>query len=441
MMINQISPPGHMKGRSRSPVPIRTLAVLLAIGFSLILFSAVPASADGVPTVAITDYKVNPSVLMPGSFGTITITVKNTATSASVSQKSGQLTTGDYATVTTTDINVNIENIHLEGHGITVLTQDFNRVGELGPGQSIPITFSIETPDKSGLYYPEVWIDTSGGTSTKYPIPVNVNTAVGIQKQAVLILGSALTGSVNPGDDIPATLTLTNAGQILADDVTLKITNVSTDVAPRDTDTYQIGTLNAGEQKIVDIVLLSDKQANPGLIRVPVTINYTTIDGTPVTQATSIDLVLKGKAELGFVSVDTNPSRLVENTPYDLTIRIENTGTGDAKQVSAVVDLPVEGTRQASIGKIKPGNDAPAIFLLEGMKGGNYPYNLTISYTDDMGVHNLTRQMNLRVPPGDNSGNVILGLIILCVIGFLAYRYWYIPKVNGDGKFPWDKKS
>ncbi|HVN74140.1 MAG TPA: S-layer protein [Methanoregula sp.] len=430
-----------MKGHSGPAVPIRAFAVLLAIGFSLIIFSAVPASADGVPTVTITDYKVNPSVLMPGSFGTITITVKNTATSASVSQKSGQLTTGDYATVTTTDINVNIENVHLEGHGIKVLTQDFSRVGELGPGQSIPITFSIETPDQSGLYYPEVWIDTSGGTSTKYPIPVNVNTAVGIQKQAVLILGSTLTGSVNPGDDIPATLTLTNAGQILADDVTLKIANVSTDVAPKNTDTYQIGPLNAGEQKNVDIVLLSDKQANPGLIRIPVTINYTAIDGTPVTQATSIDLVLKGKAELGFVSVDTNPSRLVENTPYDLTIRIENTGTGDAKQVSAVVDLPVEGTRQAFIGKIKPGNDAPAIFLLEGMKGGNYPYNLTISYTDDMGVHNLTRQMNIRVPPGDTSGNVILGLIVLCVIGFLAYRYWYIPKVNGDGKFPWDKKN
>ena len=440
-MINQISPPRGMKGHSGPAVPIRAFAVLLAIGFSLIIFSAVPASADGVPTVTITDYKVNPSVLMPGSFGTITITVKNTATSASVSQKSGQLTTGDYATVTTTDINVNIENVHLEGHGIKVLTQDFSRVGELGPGQSIPITFSIETPDQSGLYYPEVWIDTSGGTSTKYPIPVNVNTAVGIQKQAVLILGSTLTGSVNPGDDIPATLTLTNAGQILADDVTLKIANVSTDVAPKNTDTYQIGPLNAGEQKNVDIVLLSDKQANPGLIRIPVTINYTAIDGTPVTQATSIDLVLKGKAELGFVSVDTNPSRLVENTPYDLTIRIENTGTGDAKQVSAVVDLPVEGTRQAFIGKIKPGNDAPAIFLLEGMKGGNYPYNLTISYTDDMGVHNLTRQMNIRVPPGDTSGNVILGLIVLCVIGFLAYRYWYIPKVNGDGKFPWDKKN
>ena len=117
-----------------------------------------------------------------------------------------------------------------------------------------------------------------------------------------------------------------------------------------------------------------------------------------------------------------------KNTPFDLTIRIENTGTGEAKQVSAKVDLPAEGTKEAFIGKIKPGNDAPAIFLLEGMKGGNYPYNLTITYTDDMGVHTLTRQMNLRVPPADNSGTIILGLIILGILGFLAYRYWYLPE-------------
>lgn len=78
-----------------------------------------------------------------------------------------------------------------------------------------------------------------------------------------------------------------------------------------------------------------------------------------------------GKSELGFVSVDTNPPRLTEGTPFDLTIRIENTGTGEAKQVSAKVDLPAEGTKEAFIGKIKPGNDAPAIFLLEGAKAGN----------------------------------------------------------------------
>ena len=122
-----------------------------------------------------------------------------------------------------------------------VLTKDFNRVGEIGPGQSIPLTFSIQAPDKSGLYYPEVWIDTLGGQSTKYPIPVNVNTAVGIQKQAILIMDSSLTGSVNPGDEIPVTLTVSNAGQILADDVILRIENVSANVAPKNTDLYHLG--------------------------------------------------------------------------------------------------------------------------------------------------------------------------------------------------------
>lgn len=414
--------------------------LLVATAIALCTLVAPPASAD-TPTVAITNYTVSPSVLMPDSLGTVTVTIRNTANSATVSEKSGQATTADFNTVKTTDINVNIENVHLEGNGIDVVTKDFARVGEIGPGQSIPITFSIRAPEKSGIYYPEVWVDTSGGTSTKYPVPVNVNTAVGIQRQAILVMESSLTGSVNPGDEIPVTLTVTNAGQTLADDVTLTIENVSSMVAPKNSDLYHLGALPAGGQKTVDLVLLSDKLTNPGLVRVPVTIGYNAIDGIFQTQSTGIDVIMKGKAELGFVSVDTNPPRLTENTPFDLTVRIENTGTGEAKQVSATVDLPAEGTKEAFIGKIKPGNDAPAIFLLEGMKSGTHPYNLTISYTDDMGPHVITRQMNSRVPVTDSTGNLIFGLIVIGILGFLAYRYWYLPKKNGNGSFPWERKN
>jgi hypothetical protein len=232
-----------------------------------------------------------------------------------------------------------------------------------------------------------------------------------------------------------------NDGQLLADDVTLKIINASSSVAPKTTDLYHLGTLNPGEQKVVTITLLSDKDAAIGLIRVPVMISYNSLDGTPVSQQTGIDIMMKGNAELGFVSVDTSPPRLTENTPFDLTIRIENTGTGEAKQVSAKIDLPSEGTKEAFIGKIKPGNDAPAVFLLEGLKGGNYPYTLNITYTDDMGIHTLTRQMNMRVTPADNSGTIIFVLVILVILGLIGYRYWYLPRTNGDGKFPWERKN
>ena len=399
-----------------------------------------PASAADVPTVTITEYKVSPSVLMPDSLGTITIMVKNTATSATLKENTG-LITSDAATTKVTDINVNIENVKLEGNGIIVQSKDFQRVGEIGPGQSIQLTFSIQAPSKSGMYFPEVWIDTTGGTSTRYPVPVNVNTAVGIERQAILIMGSSLSGSVNPGDEIPVTLTVSNAGQTLADDVILRIDNVSATVAPKISDSYHLGAIPAGGQKTVDLALLSDKKTSAGLVRIPVTISYNAIDGSQRTQMTGIDLMMKGKAELGFVSVDTNPPRLSENSPFDLTIRLENTGTGEAKQVSATIDLPAEGTKEAFIGKIKSGNDAPAIFLLEGAKAGNHPYNLTITYTDDMGVHTISRQMSVRVPAADNSGTIITLLIILVILGVVGYRYWYLPRINGDGKFLWDKKN
>jgi hypothetical protein len=418
---------------------IGTIAALLVL-FGLMVIFVPPVQAD-TPTVTINDYKVSPSVLMPDSMGTLTVTIKNTAASASLSESTAPRVSDVLATTKVTDINVYIENIHLEGNGIDVLSNDFQRVGELGPGQSIPITFSILAPSRSGMYFPEVWVDTYGGRSTRYPVPVNVNTASGIQKQAILIMDTSLPATVNPGNEIPVTLMLKNAGQLLADDVTLKVTNVSNSVAPKTTDLYHLGTIGPGEQKEVVLLLLSDKDAAIGLVRVPVTISYNSLDGTPVSQQTGIDIMMKGKAELGFVSVDTNPPRLTENTPFDLTIRIENTGTGEAKQVSATIDLPAEGTKEAFIGKIKPGNDAPAVFLLEGLKGGNYPYTLIISYMDDMGVHTLTRQMNIRVPPADNSGTIIFMLVILVILGVVAYRYWYLPRTNGDGKFPWERKS
>jgi hypothetical protein len=418
---------------------IGTIAALLVL-FGLMVIFVPPVHADS-PTVTITDYKVSPSVLMPDSQGTIMVTIKNTAASATVSEKTGPISSDTSGTTRVTDINVNIENIHLEGNGIDVLSNDFDRVGELGPGQSTIMTFSIRAPSKNGMYYPEVWIDTLGARSVKFPVPVNVNTAVGIQKQAILILDSSLTGSQNPGDEIPVTVTVLNSGGMLADDVTVKIENVSSTVAPKNTDLYHLGTIGPGERKTFDLLLLSDKNTAAGLTKVPVTIRYNAIDGTVMSQSTGIDVMFKGKAELGFVSVDTNPARLTEGTPFDLTIRIENTGTGEAKQVSATVDLPAEGTKEAFIGKIKPGNDAPAIFLLEGLKGGNYPYALTITYTDDMGVHTLTRQMNMRVPPADKSGTIIMLLIILVILGVLGYRYWYLPRINGDGKFPWERKS
>lgn len=403
-------------------------------------FLTIPVPASDLPTVMVTGYEVHPSVMMPDSTGTITILVKNTATSATVRENSG-LYTNEFTTTRMNDINVNIESVRLFGNGIKVLSKEFDRVGEIGPGQSVPFTFTVEAPSESGMYYPEVWIDTSGGRSTRYPIPVNVNTTLGIERPAILIIESRFPGTVNPGDEVPVNLTIRNSGDTMAEEVTVRVENVSSVIAPKVQARYDIGKIPPNDQKTVSIVLLSDKKTGPGLVRIPVTLQYTWLDGTIHTEAGSMDLMMKGKAELGFVSVDTSPRRVTADQPFDITIRIENTGTGEAKQVAATIDLPMTGTKQSFIGKIKPGNDAPAIFALDGAAGGTYQYTTNITYTDDLGTHTVTREMSLRVSPEDYTGTIIFLLILLIVGGFLVYRYWYLPRKSGNGALPWVKKN
>lgn len=408
--------------------------------FEIVVISAVilallflPASGEpGDPTAMVTEYSVQPKILSPGSLGTISIVIQ-IAGKTSVTETTG--TTGK-----SEEPNVNIERVSLEGNGLTVVSDAFDHVGRIGQGQSIPLSFTIRAPDEGGMYYPEIRIATAGG-STRYPIPVNVDTPIGIQREAIIVMKSYPPDTVNPGDEIPVRILMRNEGMTLAEEVTLKIENASSLIAPKTANLYHVGAISGGEEKPVDLVLLSDKSADPGLIRVPVTVQYTWIDGSVHRDTASIDVMLKGEAELGFVSVDTSPRRVIANQPFDLTIRIENTGTGEAKQVAATVDLPVTGTRESFIGKIKPGNDAPAVFMLDGVKGGTYNYTASITYTDDLGIHTITKPMSVRVVPEDYTGALIVVVLILLAGGFLVYRYWYLPRKNGNGAIPWVKKS
>ena len=52
-----------------------------------------------------------------------------------------------------------------------LISGNFKQVGEIGPGQSIPITFLIRAPARDGIYFPEIWIDVTGGESVRQPIP------------------------------------------------------------------------------------------------------------------------------------------------------------------------------------------------------------------------------------------------------------------------------
>jgi hypothetical protein len=402
------------------------LYTLICLSMVLVLLPVPVLAAN--PSVIVADYKVTPSVLQPGDIGTITATIKNTASMANIREN---IQSAGSDIITSTDINVNIESVQLESKDVEVISGNYKQVGEIGPGQSIPITFLIRAPAKDGIYFPEIWIDVTGGESVRQPIPVNVNTQIAILKKPAITVSKTIPDSVNPGEDFPVRVILENNGLSGADEIVVSVNSSTSTIAPKTPNNYHFDRLSKGEKVTLDMNFATDKNAPLGLSPVTLTIRFANADGTYTTQTETLGIPIKGKATIGIASVSTDPERIKKGDPVTLIIRLENTGTDNANSVKAGIDLPMSGGKEAYVGKIEPNNDAPAVFSLQSGDPGNYAYNLTVEYQDDYGLHTKTERLTMTVLDGDSSGLILL--IILLVIGAGAGYWYFVLRKKGTG--------
>jgi len=414
-------------GRSgHSPVAIIALMVLLP-------FIIAPAAATD-PTVIVTGYEVTPAVLMPGDMGTITLTIKNTAETASIQENSGIVTGGVFASTKSTDINVFVENVHMEENGIEVLTEDLDRLGELGPGQSIPVTFVIRAPAKSGIYFPEAWIDVKDGRSTRYPVTVNVNTDISTQKKPALSVTQQLPDRVAPGEDCTVDILVKNTGLTRASDISMVVNSTTKSLVLTSTSRYYIEHLDPGEHSSIALHVATDKNTPVGIDPVTLTITYRNPDGTTERQTETLGIPVKGRADIAVKSFSTDPVRPVPGNAFTLIIRVENTGTDQATSVRATLDSPFAGTKTSFIGSIDKDSDAPAIFYLQATKDGTVPVNLTVSYTDDFGPHAIAEQATVTTSQSSGMVPVAIAVLAAGIIAGAAYWYFHIRPGKRHGE-------
>ncbi len=158
----------------------------IAMGFMVLVLLATGAvsAADG-PAVMITDYKVEPAVLMPGDSGTITVTIQNMDTQSSEIETTttGKNSQSETTKTSTRSISAEIESIRLSGSDKNIIwsqegvqRSEYHNVGSLGPGESITISVPIEaaTHNGDGTYFPEVCIEVDNGDNVRFPVPVKV---------------------------------------------------------------------------------------------------------------------------------------------------------------------------------------------------------------------------------------------------------------------------
>lgn len=398
----------------------------------VVLFSVVPAAAEDLPVI-VAEYTITPAVLQPGDVGTITVIIRNTASAASLTRKENLAdSSGTYESTKSTDISVNIESVRLNGDGVEVLSGEHRRVGAIGSGESVPVTFLVRAPPSDGIYFPILWIEVTDGRSIRTTIPVNVNTQIALLKKPGLVVKKTVPDGVNPGDDIATSVDIRNEGLSRADQVTVMVNSSSRSITPKTPGTYHLGTLLRGENATLDMVFFSDKQAPLGLNPLLLTISYASADGTLTSQSETLGIRLKGRADIGIASLSTDPARIRSGDPLSLVVRIENTGTDTANSVKASIDLPFTGSTEAFVGRIEPKNDAPAVYALQAGEPGTYTYNLSVQYEDDYGVHTQEETLRLTVLSGNSLGPVIAILILVLVA---AGVYWYFRK---KGKVPPD---
>ncbi|MBT8506852.1 hypothetical protein AZH53_00205 [Methanomicrobiaceae archaeon CYW5] len=398
---------------------LKEIAALLCIA----LLCIVPALAGlNEPTVIITDTEVTPAVLMPGETGVITVTLENTA-------KASVTTTSTTQTTTSTEVNPTINSVYLDGgRDIDVLGGNSQYSGDLGPEQSIRLSFYIRAPETDGIYFPLLRVRVQGAESLLYPIPVNVNVPVSVVRQPMLLISQSGEDHVRPGDEVEVHLGVTNGGQSSADDIFIRIVETDPSLAPKTSGSYHVESLEGGESTDLILNMITDTDLEPGIRDVALDVSYYTVDGVLVSQTDTVSLDVRGRAALGIASIKTDPVRVMQGDQYDLIIRLENTGTGDATSTKASIDLPFAGNRESFIGKIKPDNDAPAVFTLDAEDARDYDYTLTVTYEDDWGEHIEEFPLTMPVRSNGDGGAVAFGILLIALVAGGGWYYFVYRK-------------
>ena len=114
---------------------------------------------------------------------------------------------------------------------------------------------------------------------------------------------------------------------------------------------------------------------------------------------------------------------------FTLTLKIENTGTDDAKGVKAYIDSEYfYGDKTAYLGEISKDDYANAIFTLTaGNIAGSHESELKIVYEDDYGTHELCKDITLVIYPTQQDYSPIV-IVVVLAIASIAIGFWKFKK-------------
>jgi len=230
---------------------------------------------------------------------------------------------------------------------------------------------------------------------------------------------------ISPKDKFDIRFSVSNDGTGTAREAQVSAAMSGMPFVSVDADTKIIKRLDPGESIQLGYAIQVKDKTEISSYSIPIKMDYKDENGENISSKSFAGVRVLGKAELAISDIKIDPQNPVEGDLVTVNMRIENSGTGEAKSVKVSLDVPFKGTRTAFLGKIKPDDDAPCVFTFYAEKGGEIPYSANIEFEDDLGVRTVTEPLNLYVRnPNKNSiaGPVIVTLPILAVGAYYLHR-------------------
>ncbi|MDD1657453.1 MAG: hypothetical protein LUQ41_03225 [Methanomicrobiales archaeon] len=132
---------------------MKTAAILILLIVTMGVLCS-PVSAEDIgPRLVVSEYRLDPAVLMKDDVGVLTIRLTNSGT--------------DPAT---------LNSARLNGVEIQVKQNPYTDVLPIGPGDSLSFTYTVRTEASDGLYYVKFSVDYREGSTLRYSIPVEVDS-------------------------------------------------------------------------------------------------------------------------------------------------------------------------------------------------------------------------------------------------------------------------
>ena len=314
--------------------------------------------------------------------------------------------------------NISVDFLESKAFFLTGKDDNFNKPFGLCVGCS-----------KDNIFYFTVLPDVKSG---EYPLifKIKERNIIHEEKVFVRVIGQpdiifeakVQNDSVMPDSSFDVELIVKNVGTGIARNI--KIVPQTTGFVMENANLIFIDEINPNNSIIKYVNFMVSDSNSPGPQKLEFTLAYKDEKSTAYSLEQSLGVKLLNNVKLDIAAVTTDPNPINDGEKAIITVRVENLGEGDANNIQVRLGKDgFEGQTKAYIGKLKEDEDAPAVFSLIPSKPGKHELNVIVSYEDDLGTHEISEELELLVLKKNNTNGFILIVIVLALVGFLAYTF------------------